>query len=177
MGCTKLMGQNIISDAACSTTAERLWWLTLPKCLCVHVASCHVITNVYQYFFQLQNCVTVQSEKVKLCKMKDICITHTWRQQLTLKSWYPCAKLHDMTSQKAVTLSLPFHIAVFVVSPKHFSLKDWGITVSVVSTGIVFTLNLTATYQKIWGFGGAFTDSAGINIDSLSMQTKKNLMR
>jgi O-glycosyl hydrolase len=49
--------------------------------------------------------------------------------------------------------------------------------VSVVSTGIVFTLNLTATYQKIWGFGGAFTDAAGINIDSLSLQTKENLMR
>jgi hypothetical protein len=48
---------------------------------------------------------------------------------------------------------------------------------SVVSTGIVFTLNLTTTYQKIWGFGGSFTDAAGINIDSLSLQTKENLMR
>jgi len=75
MGCTKLAGQNIISDAACSITAERLWWLTVLKCLCVHVASCHVMTNAYQYLFQLQNCVIVQSEKVRLCKMKDICIT------------------------------------------------------------------------------------------------------
>jgi len=71
------MGQNIISDAACSTTAERLWWLTVPKCLCVHVTSCHVMTNAYHYLFQLQNCVIVQYEKVRLCKMKYICITHT----------------------------------------------------------------------------------------------------
>jgi len=48
---------------------------------------------------------------------------------------------------------------------------------SVVSTGIVFTLNPTATYQTLVGFGGAFTDAAGINIDSLSTQTKENLMR
>jgi len=31
------------------------------------------MTNVYQYLFQLQNCVIMQSEKVGL---KDVCITH-----------------------------------------------------------------------------------------------------
>ncbi|XP_021936128.1 glucosylceramidase-like isoform X4 [Zootermopsis nevadensis] len=45
------------------------------------------------------------------------------------------------------------------------------------STGIRFTVNLTATYQRILGFGGAFTDAAGINIDSLALQVKQNLMR
>jgi hypothetical protein len=49
--------------------------------------------------------------------------------------------------------------------------------VSFVFTGVHFTLNLTETYQRIWGFGGAFTDAAGINIDSLSLETKGNLMR
>ncbi|PNF36457.1 hypothetical protein B7P43_G15864 [Cryptotermes secundus] len=43
--------------------------------------------------------------------------------------------------------------------------------------GVHFTLNLTAKYQRIWGFGGAFTDAAGINIESLSLQAKENLMR
>jgi len=46
------------------------------KCLCVHVALCHVMTNAYQYLFQLQNCVIVQSEKGRLFKIKAICITH-----------------------------------------------------------------------------------------------------
>jgi hypothetical protein len=49
--------------------------------------------------------------------------------------------------------------------------------VSFVFTGVHFTLNLTETYQRIWGFGGAFTDAAGINIDSLSLKSKGNLMR
>jgi glucosylceramidase len=49
--------------------------------------------------------------------------------------------------------------------------------VSFVSAGVHFTLNLTTKYQRIWGFGGAFTDAAGINIDSLSLKTKENLMR
>lgn len=49
--------------------------------------------------------------------------------------------------------------------------------VSFVFTGVHFTLNLTAKYQRIWGFGGAFTDAAGINIDSLSLKAKENLMR
>jgi O-glycosyl hydrolase len=38
-------------------------------------------------------------------------------------------------------------------------------------------VNLTTTYQRILGFGGAFTDAAGINIDSLALQVKQNLMR
>lgn len=35
----------------------------------------------------------------------------------------------------------------------------------------------TTTYQTIHGFGGAFTDSAGINIMSLSPNTQQNLLK
>ncbi|PSN48919.1 hypothetical protein C0J52_03477 [Blattella germanica] len=43
--------------------------------------------------------------------------------------------------------------------------------------GTQFVVNLTKTFQKIMGFGGAFTDSAGMNIDSLSLETKEHLLR
>lgn len=41
------------------------------------------------------------------------------------------------------------------------------------------TLNIDSTkgYQKILGFGGAFTDSAGINIKMLSPSTQDQLIR
>lgn len=41
----------------------------------------------------------------------------------------------------------------------------------------VFTLNASATYQSILGFGGAFTDAAGINIAKLSTAAQEVLMR
>ncbi|VDN44670.1 unnamed protein product [Gongylonema pulchrum] len=34
-----------------------------------------------------------------------------------------------------------------------------------------------ARYQKIIGFGGAFTDAAGININSLSQPSRKALLQ
>ena len=37
-------------------------------------------------------------------------------------------------------------------------------------------VNVNATFQSIIGFGGAFTDAAGINIQSLSANTQRNLL-
>lgn len=33
------------------------------------------------------------------------------------------------------------------------------------------------TYQKVYGYGGAFTDATGINIGELTDDAKENLMR
>lgn len=33
------------------------------------------------------------------------------------------------------------------------------------------------TYQEIFGFGGAFTDATGININSLSSEARRRLLR
>lgn len=38
------------------------------------------------------------------------------------------------------------------------------------------TISRSVTYQKIFGFGGAITDSAGFNIYSLSEKTTMNLL-
>lgn len=42
--------------------------------------------------------------------------------------------------------------------------------------GLVLTLNIAKKYQQIKGFGGAVTDSAAMNILSLSPETQKNLI-
>ena len=34
-----------------------------------------------------------------------------------------------------------------------------------------------AKYQKLYGFGGAFTDAAGINIAKLSSESQNNLIK
>jgi len=46
------MGQNIISDAACSTTAERLWWLCLSVCVCMlhYVMWWQMLINIYSSY-------------------------------------------------------------------------------------------------------------------------------
>lgn len=41
---------------------------------------------------------------------------------------------------------------------------------------VVLQVNTSQTYQTILGFGGAFTDSNGMNIRSLSLATQANLM-
>ena len=41
----------------------------------------------------------------------------------------------------------------------------------------IYTVNKTETYQEIIGFGGAFTDAAGINIASLSKGAQENLLK
>ncbi|KAK0181571.1 hypothetical protein PV327_003844 [Microctonus hyperodae] len=43
--------------------------------------------------------------------------------------------------------------------------------------GIVLELNLGKTYQSIFGFGGAFTDAAGININKLSKETQEMILQ
>lgn len=40
-----------------------------------------------------------------------------------------------------------------------------------------FTIQRNVQYQTILGFGGAFTDAAGLNIASLSNATQDNLMK
>lgn len=41
---------------------------------------------------------------------------------------------------------------------------------------VVFTINKNITYQTMLGFGGAFTDAAGINIASLSPTAQDMLL-
>lgn len=41
----------------------------------------------------------------------------------------------------------------------------------------LFILDPTVTFQDIVGFGGSFTDATGININSLTTDAKKNLLR
>lgn len=43
-------------------------------------------------------------------------------------------------------------------------------------SGNILSVNLRKTYQKIIGFGGAFTDATGINIDSLGKEVQANLI-
>ncbi|CAH1798081.1 unnamed protein product [Owenia fusiformis] len=45
------------------------------------------------------------------------------------------------------------------------------------SDDVVFTVFKNHTFQRILGFGGAFTDAAGINIASLSADTQTNLLK
>nr|XP_033320773.1 lysosomal acid glucosylceramidase-like [Megalopta genalis] len=46
-----------------------------------------------------------------------------------------------------------------------------------VPTNVTLTINRQKMYQKILGFGGAFTDSTGINMKKLSPATQMQLMR
>lgn len=40
-----------------------------------------------------------------------------------------------------------------------------------------FSVNTETQYQKIVGYGAAFTDAAGINIKSLGESTQEHLLR
>ncbi|XP_013384673.1 glucosylceramidase [Lingula anatina] len=44
------------------------------------------------------------------------------------------------------------------------------------ASSVVLTINRSKTYQTMNGFGGAFTDAAGINILNVSVKTRTNLM-
>lgn len=44
-------------------------------------------------------------------------------------------------------------------------------------SGDEVNVDVETTYQTVFGFGGAFTDSAGINIKSLSPETQQNLLK
>jgi hypothetical protein len=45
------------------------------------------------------------------------------------------------------------------------------------STGNVWRVNSSVQYQEILGFGGAVTDSVGINLGSLKNQTREVLLK
>lgn len=45
-----------------------------------------------------------------------------------------------------------------------------------IGISVVIQVNRDTTYQSIIGFGGAFTDAAGINIASLSPSAQDNLI-
>nr|CAD7410728.1 unnamed protein product [Timema poppensis] len=45
-----------------------------------------------------------------------------------------------------------------------------------IANATYFQVNKNVTYQQILGFGGAMTDSASINIDSLSEETQNRLL-
>ncbi|XP_064474563.1 lysosomal acid glucosylceramidase-like isoform X2 [Ornithodoros turicata] len=48
---------------------------------------------------------------------------------------------------------------------------------STEAVSLVLTINASKTYQEIVGFGGAFTDAAGINIKSLPTRMQDDLLR
>lgn len=58
-----------------------------------------------------------------------------------------------------------------------FNLTDGQFISDFIEGENVVTINADLKYQKIFGFGGAFTDSAGININSLSGKSKEFLLK
>lgn len=57
-----------------------------------------------------------------------------------------------------------------------FNTKFVNFTGSEESSAFKITINDKIRYQKIIGFGGAFTDSTGINIKSLSREGQRKLL-
>ena len=45
------------------------------------------------------------------------------------------------------------------------------------TVGVVVTIDRSTKYQPIIGFGGAFTDAAGINIAKLTEEAQRNLIK
>ncbi|XP_076646296.1 lysosomal acid glucosylceramidase-like isoform X3 [Halictus rubicundus] len=56
-------------------------------------------------------------------------------------------------------------------------LSEGTFGVSNSSSSVTLTIDRTKKYQSILGFGGAFTDSAGINLKKLSPKTQERLLR
>jgi len=50
-------------------------------------------------------------------------------------------------------------------------------SVGLFTEAFVVNINASIQYQKINGFGGAFTDAAGINIAKLSAVTQTRLLK
>nr|CDJ96960.1 Glycoside hydrolase domain containing protein [Haemonchus contortus] len=61
-------------------------------------------------------------------------------------------------------------------SGKRFEKSILPISEGTSSSEVTIEIDARDTYQSIIGFGGAFTDAAGINLRSLSEETQKNLM-
>lgn len=55
--------------------------------------------------------------------------------------------------------------------------KLWFIEVSDPSTEADIIVDASKTFQTIFGFGGAFTDAAGISMHPLSEKCRQNLLR
>ena len=53
--------------------------------------------------------------------------------------------------------------------------KEW-FTISFKPVNEIF-IDTSVRYQSIFGFGGAFTDAAGINIAKLSVPAQQNLIK
>ncbi|XP_076293926.1 lysosomal acid glucosylceramidase-like isoform X2 [Lasioglossum baleicum] len=56
-------------------------------------------------------------------------------------------------------------------------LSEGTFGVSDSPSNVTLTIDTTKKYQKIIGFGGAFTDSTGINLQKLSPRTQEQLLR
>lgn len=56
-------------------------------------------------------------------------------------------------------------------------LSEGTFGVSNSPSNVTLTIDRTKKYQKIVGFGGAFTDSTGINLRKLSPRTQEQLLR
>merc|ERR1711970_1155041 len=63
--------------------------------------------------------------------------------------------------------------------PEGLRLEKYTVAVSndTPTVGAVITIDKNTKYQKIIGFGGAFTDAAGINIAKLSEEAQNNLIK
>lgn len=60
---------------------------------------------------------------------------------------------------------------------KRFDIEDGIFGYDETGNNIELNLNVKKTYQVIKGFGAAFTDSVGININKLSNATQEKLMQ
>lgn len=60
---------------------------------------------------------------------------------------------------------------------KRFNVEDGNFGITKDEKEIELVLDTNKTYQIIHGFGGAFTDSTGININLLSSSTQEKLMQ
>lgn len=84
----------------------------------------------------------------------------------------PCIVRIVIVSITAVSLNwLLYNTAVKLLSNVCLSIALGS------SRPLKFKVNATKKYQTLLGFGGAFTDSAGINIQSLGKKAQKHLMR
>ena len=50
-------------------------------------------------------------------------------------------------------------------------------TLDISNNSLILTLNHSKTYQKIIGFGGAFTDASGLNLNTLPQSLAQNAIK
>ncbi|KAF7392932.1 hypothetical protein HZH66_008765 [Vespula vulgaris] len=86
----------------------------------------------------------------------------------------PKEKNFHVYSSSRDGLRLSFSEGKFVDGFDYNTIPNEDVVVSLEDT---ITVYRDKNYQKIWGFGGAFTDSVGINIKTLSEPTQEMLMQ